>query len=607
MANAIKFISVQRGHDVTEYTLACFGGAGGQHACLVADELGMKRVYIHPLAGVLSAYGMGLAQVRALREEALERRLDARHRRAWRNRVRLGERRRGRAQGAGRQVGAARASACTSSTRAPTPRSSCRWLDRGDARRVRAPLRRALQLPHAGSRARRRGGVGRGGRQSDAPAVAPAQAGARPGAAMATVEMTSAGAAHATPVFEREQLAPGQRIAGPAIIAERNATTVVEPEWEARVTGEGTSSSSARCRASRASRSARAPTRDARGVQQPLHVDRRADGRAPRADAYSVNIKERLDFSCALFDADGNLIANAPHMPVHLGSMGESIKTVIAKNAGKMKPGDVYVLNDPYNGGTHLAGRDGDHARSSTTPDREILFYVTARAATIATRRGSRPARCRPSRRRARGGRAALTRELGRGRPNARVEMRRLLRRGSLPRAQPGPEHRRPARADRRQREGRAELRRIVAHFGLDVVKAYMRHVAGQRRGVRAPVIGRAEGRRVRLRDGQRRDDPREIAIGADRRSATIDFTGTSAQLASNFNAPAAVGLRGGAVRVPHARGRRHPAQRRMPQAAEGGDPGRLDAQSRARRRPRSPATSRPRNASRTRSTARSA
>ena len=363
MANAIKFISVQRGHDVTEYTLACFGGAGGQHACLVADELGMTRIYIHPFAGVLSAYGMGLAQVRALREEAVERRLDKHAMVDVEEKcVRLGE--------------ACVAELKTQGAIVERIEKRVHLKYEGTDTSLAVPLG-APESMHAQFERLYRSrfsflmpdrdliaeavsveAIGKG----DAPAtvtpaqgVTPAEAGVQSPQPAARVTMTRGGEEHDAPIFIRESLHPGARIPGPAIIAEQNATTVVEPEWEARVTGED--HLVLERVVPRKSRYALGTTADPVMLEVFnnlfMSIAEQMGVRLAQT-AYSVNIKERLDFSCALFDADGNLIANAPHMPVHLGSMGESIKTVIAKNAATMKPGDVYVLNDPYNGGTHL-------------------------------------------------------------------------------------------------------------------------------------------------------------------------------------------------------------------------------------------------------------
>jgi 5-oxoprolinase (ATP-hydrolysing) len=542
MANAIKFISVQRGHDVTEYTLACFGGAGGQHACLVADELGMTRVYIHPLAGVLSAYGMGLAEVRALREEALERRLDAAFNDVVEKSVRLGELAVDELKWQGAVL--ARLEKRVHLKYEGTDTSLVVPLGSPDTMRAeferlyrnrfsflmpgRALVAEAVSVE----------AIGQSDAADDIPVKRTIQT---PGKPVENATMTSGSEAHPTPVYLRDDLAPGQRIPGPAIIAERNATTVVEPEWEARVTDQD--HLVLERTVPRQSRYALGTTADPVMLEVFnnlfMSIAEQMGVRLAQT-AYSVNIKERLDFSCALFDAQGNLIANAPHMPVHLGSMGESIKTVIAKNAGRMKPGDVYVLNDPYNGGTHLPDV------TVITPvfgeaREEILFYVGSRGhhADIG---GITPGSMPPFSKNVEEEGVLLDNvklvEDGRMRE---AEMRELLGSARYPARNPD-QNIADLRAQVAANEkGVQELRRMVGHFGLNVVKAYMGHVQDNAEECVRRVIGV-------LKDGEfayEMDNGAvikvKIAIGADRRSATIDFTGTSAQLASNFNAPAAV------------------------------------------------------------------
>ncbi len=551
MANAIKFISVQRGHDVTEYTLACFGGAAGQHACLVADELGMTRVYIHPLAGVLSAYGMGLAQVRALREAAVEQRLDSAMEDASRTAEGLAAQCAAEleAQGAELERVERRAhvkydgtdtSLAVALSDAPTIRADFERLYR--ARFSFLMPDRDLIVEAVSVEA-----VGR----SDAPmeAVAPPGAAAPPTAA-SHAAMTTGGKRHRAPVYVREALGPGNRIPGPAIIAEANATTVVEPEWEARIT-ERDHLVLERVVA-RKSRYALGTTADPVMLEVFnnlfMSIAEQMGVRLAQT-AYSVNIKERLDFSCALFDAQGHLIANAPHMPVHLGSMGESIKTVIRRNEGRMKPGDVYVLNDPYNGGTHLPDvtvitpvfGGSPLQPGGTDAGAQILFYVGSRGhhADIG---GITPGSMPPFSRTVEEEGVLLDNvklvEDGRMRE---AEIRRLLACARYPARNPD-QNVADLRAQVAANEkGVQELKRMVAHFGLDVVKAYMVHVQDNAEACVRRVIGVLKdgefacemdnGAMIRVR----------IAIGADRRTATIDFTGTSAQLESNFNAPAAV------------------------------------------------------------------
>jgi 5-oxoprolinase (ATP-hydrolysing) len=388
--------------------------------------------------------------------------------------------------------------------------------------------------------------------QADAPVIVtpaePAPASSRPGAGaqlaanpVDSVAMTSGAESHATPVFIRENLSPGQRIPGPAIIAERNATTIVEPEWEARVTEQDHLVLERTVpRRSRFALGTRADPVMLEVFNNLFMSIAEQMGVRLAQTAYSVNIKERLDFSCALFDADGNLIANAPHMPVHLGSMGESIKTVIAKNAGTMKRGDVYVLNDPYNGGTHLP--DVTVITPVFSDDgEEILFYVGSRGhhADIG---GITPGSMPPF--------SKTVEEEGVLLDNVKLvengrmleaEMRKLLSSARYPARNPD-QNIADLRAQIAANEkGVQELKRMVAHFGLDVVKAYMGHVQDNAEECVRRVIGV-------LKDGEfdyEMDNGAvirvKITIGADRRSATIDFTGTSAQLESNFNAPAAV------------------------------------------------------------------
>jgi 5-oxoprolinase (ATP-hydrolysing) len=353
--------------------------------------------------------------------------------------------------------------------------------------------------------------------------------------------MFTGGRWHEAPLYRREDLGPGQRIAGPAIIAEANATTVVEPEWRATVTPLDHLV---------LERVSPRKTASAIGTQvDPVMLEifnnlymsiAEQMGLRLQNTAYSVNIKERLDFSCALFDAEGNLIANAPHMPVHLGSMGESIKTVIRLNAGRMKPGNVYVLNAPYNGGTHLPDV------TVITPvfdtgEKEILFYVGSRGhhADIG---GITPGSMPP------GSRVVeeegvlidnfLLVEQGRFREQ---ETAALLRSGKYP-VRNVQQNIADLRAQIAANEkGVQELRRMVEHFGLDVVRAYMRHVQDNAEESVRRVIGVLKdgefdfpldnGARIKVR----------IEIGEDRRSALIDFAGTSSQLPNNFNAPSAV------------------------------------------------------------------
>ncbi|MDB5967137.1 MAG: 5-oxoprolinase, partial [Polaromonas sp.] len=359
MANAIKKISVARGYDVTRYTLQCFGGAGGQHACLVADALGMTRVFVHPLAGVLSAYGMGLADQNVIREQAVELKLSQAALPEIADRL---------------NTLAATAEAELQrqqvSTGAVTTHCRVHVRYEGSDAALVVPFGTLDQIEAGFEAAYRQRfaflmqGKGLVVEAVSVEAVVAGDAPVEPRRATheprevprrETVRMYSGGRWHDAALVVREDLQPGDIISGPAIIAEKNATTVVEPGWEAALTA--LDHLVLDRRAERAVKFAAGTTVDPvlLEVFNNLFMNIAEQmGLQLQNTAYSVNIKERLDFSCALFDTDGNLIANAPHLPVHLGSMGESIKTVIRENAGKMQPGDVYVLNDPYHGGTHL-------------------------------------------------------------------------------------------------------------------------------------------------------------------------------------------------------------------------------------------------------------
>lgn len=553
MANAIKQISVQRGHDVTGYTLTSFGGAGGQHACLVADALGMKTVFIHSLAGVLSAYGMGLADQSAMRERAVERRLADM---------------RGDELSAGLDELAARAREELLAQGVPIDRIDIlrrvhlRYEGTDSAIVVILGTPAAMQQAFEDAYKRRFSFLMPGkalvveavsvealGR-SDAPpemALDLTAAGATP-AAHERVRMFAGGEWRDTAVYLRADVKPGAIVKGPAVIAEANATTVVEAGWQA----EATAYDHLVLRRVEA-----LPERHAIGTSaDPVMLEvfnnlfmsiAEQMGLRLQNTAYSVNIKERLDFSCAIFDHEGNLVANAPHMPVHLGSMGESIKAVMRKNAGRMKPGDVYVLNDPYNGGTHLPDvtvispvfdePDGQAGE----PD--LLFYVGSRGhhADIG---GTTPGSMPPD--------SCHIEEEGVLIDNFKLvdgadgvlreeETRAMLAAARWPARNPDQNL-----ADLRaqvaaNQKGVEELRKMVAYYGLDVVRAYMGHVQDNaEEAVRRVIAVLKDGSySYELDNGARI----EVAIRVDAagRSAEIDFSGTSGQLPNNFNAPSAV------------------------------------------------------------------
>ncbi len=545
MANAIKHISVERGYDVTEYTLCCFGGAGGQHACLVADALGMTRVLLHPFAGVLSAYGMGLADVRSLKQQAVEATLDAASLAAAG--VALD-----RLEHAAREdvaaQGVATARIVAKRTLHLKYEGTDTTLETGVAdlagivdefeRRYRQHYGFLMPGKPLVIEAVAVEAVGRSHDvQDSAPSFAPRAEPLRP---LSTHRIYTDGGFHAAQIFDRKDLRPDDAIAGPAVIREDNATTVVEPGWRATFTDRGDL------------------------VLERVEAARREHAAGTSADpvllevfnnlfmaiaeqmgvtlantAYSVNIKERLDFSCALFDASGNLIANAPHMPVHLGSMGESVRTIIDRRAGTMQRGDAFVLNAPYNGGTHLP--DVTVIAPVFLDDAQPEFFVASRGhhADIG---GITPGSMPPA--------STHVDEEGVLLDNVVLvaagrfldaEMRALLAGGRY-----------PARnidqnlADLRAQvaacaKGAEELAKMVAHFSLPVVRAYMQHVQDNaEESVRRALDVLTDGRFEYEMDSGARI---EVAISIDkaRREAKVDFTGTSAQQPTNFNAPSAV------------------------------------------------------------------
>lgn len=547
MANAIKKISVQRGYDVTGYTLNCFGGAGGQHACLVADALGMKKILIHPFAGVLSAYGMGLADLRALREIAVEAPLSEAN-----------------AANLDSVLETLSTDALAEIREQSIPEAQISVLrkahlkydgtDTALAVDVAAPA--AMRAEFEATYQQRYGFtmpekdviveaaavevVGRANSSDVNYVVAsPPPAGAEI-KALAEVDAYMAGQTRSTPIYDRATLPVGGHVDGPAIIREDTATTVVEPGWRAKMTLSGDIV---------VTRVVALPKRVAIGTDcDPVMLEvfnnlfmsiAEQMGFTLQNTAYSVNIKERLDFSCAVFAADGGLIANAPHIPIHLGSMGESVRMVINKNAGRMKPGDVFVLNDPYNGGTHLPDVTvitpvfGD-------PD-EILFYVGSRGhhADIG---GITPGSMPPDSKTVEEEGVLLDNvKLVEGGRFLEAEISRHLASGQYP-VRNVDQNLADLRAQVAANErGVQELRKMVDHYGLDVVHAYMGHVQDNAEESVRRVIDV-------LKDGEFTYPMDEgsvvkvkISIDKASRSATLDFTGTSPQRPTNFNAPTAV------------------------------------------------------------------
>jgi 5-oxoprolinase (ATP-hydrolysing) len=552
MANAIKKISVQRGYDVTEYALATFGGAGGQHACAVADALGMTSILIHPHAGVLSAYGMGLADVTAMREAAVEVPLsDAAGPGLSAALDRLDAAARAELTGQGVPAGRIRAARrvhvrydgtdTALLVPAGTPKEMTEAFEAAYLRRFSFLMRDRQVTAEAVS-------VELTGASEPVPEDRPAgrRAAAGPSAERLVRVFTGGGWADVG-LYRRQGLFPGDLLPGPAIIAEANATTVVEPGWQAAVNDAGCLVLS-RVEAAPAHR---AVSTDVDPVRLEIFNNlfmsvAEQMGYRLQSTAHSVNVKERLDFSCAIFDREGGLVVNAPHMPVHLGSMGESVKEIIRERAGTMKPGDVYALNDPYHGGTHLPDITvitPVFAPDSAQAGGEIVFYVASRghhAEVGGITPGSMPAFSTHIEEEGVLIRNWLLVENGTLREADTVEM---LRSAPHPSRNPA-DNIADLRAQIAANEkGVRELRAMVEHYGLDVIRAYMGHVQDNAAESVHRVISV-------LQDGcyaYELDNGAVIkaAIRVDRpsRTAEIDFTGTSAQLPDNFNAPSSVAM----------------------------------------------------------------
>ena len=549
MANAIKKISVQRGYDVSRYTLCCFGGAGGQHACRVADSLAMTRIFVHPHAGVLSAYGMGLADVTAMRERAIERVLDdaavpdlagvfAELEESGRDELR-------------RQL-------------EPDAEIRCRrrllvryegtdsplQVDSGALEEIASRFEEAHRRRYGFVTPDRRLVVeaaiveATGGGADVADPVIPDDLPGRLDDGIPRLETATTfteGRRREAPVVDRAEMRPGDRLTGPAIVIEPHGATVVEPGWRASSTARGGLVLE------------RVAPRDARAAVgtdvDPVMLEifnnlfmsiAEQMGVVLQNTSHSVNIKERLDFSCAVFDPAGSLVANAPHIPVHLGAMGESVATVVRERRGAMKPGDVYALNTPYNGGTHLP----DVTVVTPVFDRggeAPLFFVGSRAhhAEIG---GISPGSVPPHS-------TSIDEEgvlidnflLVDGGAFREAETRALFSAGPWP-TRNVERNLADLRAQIAANEkGVRELRRIVGEFGLDVVQAYMGHVQDNAEEMVRRVLDTLPDGRFTypLDDGSRVS----VAISIDResRAARIDFTGTSPQSPNNFNAPTAV------------------------------------------------------------------
>ncbi|MEM7439857.1 MAG: hydantoinase B/oxoprolinase family protein [Pseudomonadota bacterium] len=541
MANAIKKISVQRGYDVSGYALTCFGGAGGQHACAVADALGMKKVHIHPHSGILSAYGMGLADIRATRTQSVVAPL---------------------ANALAQAVRAADTLASVTKTELTdqsVPADAVTTVRRAHLRYdgTDTPLTVVLSdeaTMTAQFEAAHKSQFGFifndktivieaievesfGGSAGVAEPAARSQT-AELQIAQQTQFFSSEDWHSATVCTDRAALTPGAFVVGPALIVEPHQTIVVEPGWRADVTAHNHII---------LKRVVALPRAHAIGTEaDPVMLEvfnnlfmsiAEQMGLTLQNTAYSVNIKERLDFSCAVFAEDGSLVANAPHMPVHLGSMDRSVESIIAQRGGTMRPGDVFALNAPYNGGTHLPDI------TTVTPvfddaGETILFYTASRGH-HADVGGSAPGSMTPL--------ATSVEEEGVLFDNFHLVKEGVFQEEAL--RELLTDHAYPARnpdqnvADLKaqiaaDQMGATELRKMVAHFGLDVVQAYMQHVQDNAEESVRRVIEALHNSQFETVTDQGATIRVAISVDKAARTATVDFTGTSGQQATNFNAP---------------------------------------------------------------------
>ncbi|MFI9264412.1 hydantoinase B/oxoprolinase family protein [Streptomyces werraensis] len=546
IAAAVKRISVQKGHDITRYALTTFGGAGGQHACMVADSLGIRTVLVPPMAGVLSALGIGLADTTAMRERSVEAPLEPAampHVHATADELEAAAR----AELLAEDVPEERIEV--------TRRAQLRYDGTDTALTVGLTdpdtMRRAFEDRHRATysftldrpivvEALSVEATG----TTEPPDLAALATWSGQPAAPVTVRLHTGGAWRDVPLHRREDLPPGETVTGPAIIAEDGSTTVVDDGWRAATTHDGHL------------------VMERAAVTRSSDVDTEVDpvlleifnnlfmsiaeqmGARLESTAQSVNIKERLDFSCALFDPDGNLVANAPHIPVHLGSMGTSVKEVVRRRGTSMRPGDTYAVNDPYHGGTHLPDVTVITPVFGTPEEGaepEVLFHVASRghhAEIGGIAPGSMPANSRTIDEEGVLFDNWLLTENGRFREE---ETLRLLTEAPHPSRNPATNL-----ADLRAQiaanhKGVEEVGRMIDTYGLDVVQAYMRHVQDNAEEAVRRVIGALdEGEYAYETDA---GAVIRVKVGVDRaaRSATIDFTGTSPQLATNFNAPFSV------------------------------------------------------------------
>ncbi len=544
MASAIKQISLQKGYDVSQYALCCFGGAGGQHACLIAAALGMKRILIHPYAGVLSAYGIGLAELRVLRQSSVEAPLTADLDLSPRFAELIAD-----AESELEQQS-------VPPTEVETRRRVHLKYDGTDSTLLvdfatSDQMHQAFEARHQ----QRYGFVAQGKtliveavsielvaqtQQADEPRLERQSADApQP---VSQEQIYTADAWHKAPVYQRQDLQPGDAVSGPALIVEATGTNVVEPDWQVEVSDRNylilTYQASAEAVENNPISTAAADPVMLEIFNNLFRSIAEQMGTTLQNTSYSVNIKERLDFSCAIFDQDGQLVANAPHIPVHLGSMSESVRSLIESHGKSLQPGDVYILNNPYHGGTHLPDI------TAITPVFEagsVIFYLASRghhADIGGITPGSMPSDSTSVEQEGVLFDNFKLVEAGQFREDA---LRQALIAGNHPARNPAQNVADLQAQIAANEKGVQELRRMLAQYGLETVQAYMGYVQDNAEAaVRRAIDRLSDGSFTYEMDS---GDRIQVAIQIHRedRSATIDFSGTSPQLNNNFNAPAAI------------------------------------------------------------------
>jgi 5-oxoprolinase (ATP-hydrolysing) len=552
MANAIKKISIQRGYDVTEYTLCCFGGAGGQHACLIAEALGMTQIFLHPYAGVLSAYGIGLADVRALKEQAIEAPLAIamlpQLAQAFDALTQAGQ-----AELVEQGIAIKQIQVLLKVHLRYEGTDSALMVVWGELETMRSQFEQAYQQRYGFAMQHKAliveavsvEAIGQGEMPIAPVAAASAAKRTTPLEATTRVPLYTKGTWHDAPVYHRCDLRMGDRITGAALIVEPTGTNVIEPGWIAEITDRNDLVLT------------RTPDRQTTPVQynaqaKPDPVLLEIFNNLVRAIAeemgitlqntsYSVNIKERLDFSCAIFDRHGQLVANAPHIPVHLGSMSESIHSLIRAKGNTLKPGDVYISNNPYNGGTHLPDITAITPVFSASNPVDALFYVASRGhhADIG---GITPGSMPPY--------STSVEEEGVLIDNFQLvdqgqfreaELLQLLTSATYPARNPQQNIADLQAQIAANERGVKELLQMVTHYGLETIQAYMQHVQDNAEESVRRVIAVLKDCQFTypLDDGSQICV--EITINTGDRTAQIDFTGTSPQQSTNLNAPLAI------------------------------------------------------------------